>query len=166
MRMALERLPMQEGVDYRELSPEEGARKWRFVLLRDVRCALPVRVPDATFHDAGGREWMRHEGGWRILRAGYASNGCSPKRWVPGLGWIGTPDTKRTVWASFHHDGGYQFSGVRGWPLRREMEDELFLRNLQWCGFRLARMYHGAVKDFGGAFWGKNADGLEMRTLA
>jgi hypothetical protein len=151
------------GLHYRELSPEEGRRRWRWELLHDLKFKLPaaVRVRDVSFRDAAGHEWMCHRAGHRILRRGYRWNGCSPKRWVPVLGWIGTPDTARNLLASCVHDAGYQFSGVDGWDITREREDMIFLRILQASGFSMARAWHGAVRDFGGSRWGGNPDNLQ-----
>lgn len=158
-------LPLRCGIHYRQQTPAEARGKWRFLLLRDARCPLAWRVPDTAYHDATGREWMRHEAGYRIIRAGYTWNGCSPKRRVPILGWVGTPDTPRNVWASLVHDAGYQFSGTAHWHLSREMEDLIFLANLRLCRFPLAAAYHGAVRDFGAAFWGKNPEALQSHPI-
>jgi hypothetical protein len=153
------------GQHYRELSPREGDRKYRFILLEDTACPLPRPVPNASFHDASGRVWMIHEGNWRFIKKGYAWNGCSPKRWIPGLGWVGTMDTERNVWGSLNHDAGYQFSGTKHFSLTREEEDALFKLNLEIFNFRLASLYHRTVRGFGAAYWGNNPDGLFSRAL-
>lgn len=150
------------GTDYLEMTPEEGNFRWRFVTLRDLECRMPWRkLPDMSFEDRAGVERMRFEtGGWRIIRAGYAWNGCSPKRYVRGIGWVGTPDTLRNRRGSLFHDAGYQSSGDTLYPLTREQEDFLFLSNLREDRFLLARAWYGAVRDFGASAWGNRNDSL------
>lgn len=149
-------------VDYRELSPEEGNFRWRFVTLRDLECRMPWRkLPEMSFEDRTGVERMRFEsGGWRIIRSGYAWNGCSPKRYIRGIGWVGTPDTRRNRRGSLYHDAGYQASGDPIYPLTREQEDYLFLLNLREDKFRLSCAWYGAVRDFGASSWGNREDSL------
>jgi len=143
--------PFRLDREYRQLSPKEGARRWRWELLRDLYTRLPFRVPDTSFRDAQGREWMQHDFGWRIVRKGYRWNGCSPKRHVPLLGWVGTPDTSRNLLASCVHDAAYQFSGTDHWPTTREQEDTLFRDILRSAGFFGTGLWFGAVRDFGGS---------------
>ena len=154
--------PLVLGIDYRELSPEEGKFRWRFVTLRDVEVRMPWRkVPAMSFEDRSGVERMCFEtGGWRIMRAGYAWNGCSPKRYVRGVGWVGTPDTLRNRRGSLFHDGGYQASGDTLYPLTREQEDYLFLLNLREDRFLMSYAWYGAVRDFGASSWGNRDDSL------
>lgn len=103
---------------YRETTPEERMGKWRFVLAEDLHVRMPWRFTgDISFRDDAGREWMRITGDIRTIRKGYAWDGCSPKRHLPGVGWIGTPDPESTRLASCVHDAGYQFSGTPDFPL-------------------------------------------------
>lgn len=147
--------------DYRELSPAEGGRKYRFTLLRDLESRMPYRLTGRfSFRDSNGHEWMRFENDRRIIRANYSWNGCSPKRHVPVFGWIGTPDTADNLYGSVIHDSGYQFSGTPYFSLSREMEDDFFLMNLRKEGFKLACVYHKAVRYCGGAAFGRNPNGL------
>jgi hypothetical protein len=157
--------PFHDGTHYRQLSPAEGVNRWRWELTKELHIRLPYRVPDASFADAQGREWMQHDMGWRIIRKGYRWNGCSPKRHIPLLGWIGTPDTARNLLASCVHDAAYQFSGTDHWPTTREQEDHLFFDILRASGFRMARAWHGAVRDFGGPAWARNIDNLTSKLL-
>jgi hypothetical protein len=158
--------PFRLGLEYAELHPDTGHRRWRWMLKKDIHIRLPTRLPDCSFQDAQGREWLQHDIGWRILRAGYWWNGCSPKRWLPLVGWVGTPDTPRNLLASCIHDAAYQFSGTPHWPTPREFEDQLFRDILRASGFRLTGAWYGAVKDFGSSSWGKNPDNLSSRPMA
>jgi hypothetical protein len=151
--------PFQAGGHYRQLLPTEYGARWRWKLLTDVAVPLGMATPNLSFCDAGGREWMRLERGWQVLRAGYACNGHSPKLYVPVLGWVGTPDTERNLAAAFSRDGFCQFSGCEGFPLSRAEVDDLYLRIMQARRFCLARVYHAAVRDFGGAYWGRECGG-------
>ena len=143
---------------YRETTAAERHGKWRFVLTEDLLVRMPWRVPGViSFRDADGREWVRMDGSIRTIRAGYAWDGCSPKRHLPGIGWVGTPDPESTRLASCVHDAGYQFSGTRHFPLCRDMEDWLFLRILRAENFRYAGTYYTAVRALGWQFWGRHA---------
>jgi hypothetical protein len=157
--------PFKLGQHYRELSPKEGSFVWRWELIKELHIRLPFRVPDASFADAQGREWMQHDMGWRIVRAGYRWNGCSPKRHVPIIGWVGTPDTSRNLLASCVHDAAYQFSGTAHWPTDRKREDDLFRDILRASGFFGVGLWHGAVRDFGATSWGKNDGNLTSKPL-
>jgi hypothetical protein len=157
--------PFRLGIEYVELSPETGKRKWRWALKKELHIKLPVHVPDCAFYDANGKEWIQHDMSWRIIRAGYWWNGCSPKAWLPIVGWVGTPDTPRNLLASCVHDAAYQFSGTEHWPTRRDQEDALFSDILRASGFRMTGAWYGAVRDFGGSSWGRNEDGLTSRLL-
>jgi hypothetical protein len=151
--------PFVNGIDYRELTPREGNRRWRWEMLRDHALALPFACPAFSCHNSDGWEWMRVEKGLMTIRAGYRWNGCSPKRWVPILGWMGTPDRPRNMRGSCFHDSLYQASGFTSFPMSRERADDLFLQILTADKFCLANLYHGAVTDFGANAWGNRRAG-------
>ncbi len=145
---------------YRETTPAERAGRWRYILTADLAVRHPWPVPETiSFRDAAGIEWMRIAGHQRIIRAGYAWDGCTPKRHLPIIGWLGTPDPPSTRLASCLHDAAYQFSGTRHFPTSREMEDWFFLRLLQARRFSFAATYYTAVRLAGWMFWGQVRDG-------
>lgn len=148
------------GLDYRELSPREGGFRWRWVMLRDGHSPLLYESPSVSFHGPDGREWMRFEDGVRIVRAGYAWNGCSPKRYCRLLRrWVGTPDYPATLRASRDHDADYQFAHTEHYPFDRMQADIMFRETLKTENFKLANAFYGAVRDFGGKHWGRDGSG-------
>ena len=118
---------------------------WKYQLVDDVSIRSHVPIPNASFQDANGREWMRWDKGMIVIREGYAWNGNSF-----------AVDTKRNLLASLFHDALYQFSGCAGFSMSRDECDLLFLGVNRSSGFMLAGTYYSAVKQFGGMFWGKN----------
>jgi hypothetical protein len=158
--------PFRRDREWVEISPEEGRRRWRFDFSKDVGVKVPWRVKgDFSFVDGSGREWGSLELGFLTVRKGYRWNGCSPKRWVPLLGWVGTPDTDRNLLGSGVHDLLYQASGGEGFPFSREEVDGLFLEILRASRFGMARTFHAAVKQFGGTSWGRDENGLRTVRL-
>jgi hypothetical protein len=155
--------------DYREQSPVEAKRRWRWKSIRrnELRLSFNMGVY-AAFFDANGIERGRIEGDKFIIHRSYAWNGCSPKKWVPVFGWIGTPDYPDNLQASFWHDFLCQFRDTAHFPLSKEQVDQIFLEILRYRDFRWAGLYHGAVRDFGPMFKGP-ADGsysVELACLA
>lgn len=151
------RLPaFRLGEHYRELSPEEGKRRWRWETVKPVtlELAFPGWKEEIAFLDGRGIERAVLIGNRWTMHPGYAWNGCSPKRWVPCLGWIGTPDTPDNLLGSAFHDLGCQFVETKHFPLSRAQVDELFGLILRRSGFKWAGLYSGAVKDFGPLFKG------------
>lgn len=142
-----------ENEHYRELSPVEGRNVWRFQTLLPVSVLLQedprVRL---SFRDPAGKEWLRIDHRILTLAEAFSWNGNSPKRWVPVLGWIGTPDPVRTRLGSAFHDALCQFARVREMPFSQEQIDRIFLAILQRSRFTFARSWHGAVRDFGSLF--------------
>lgn len=143
-----------EGIDWRELPPREGRRRWRFQLLRDLVIQLdrPRFFRTVTFHAPGGQWWARFDGSRFTIRAFYAWNGNSPKRHVPVLGWIGTPDCRGDVTGlggnilgSVVHDCMRQFLATRHFPLNIEEVDTCFYDINKLSGFPLALPYYSAV---------------------
>lgn len=143
------------GEHFREMHPEEGKRRWRWKTTRPlvIRLTLPFTAHIA-FYDGEGVERGRLVGPVLKIAEGYAWNGCSPKRWVPVLGWIGTPDCPRNLLASCVHDFMCQFIDTAHWPLSREDVDAIFYEILRRSRFPWAGLFHGAVKDFGPMFKG------------
>lgn len=141
------------GVHYREISPDEGKRRWRYQLLRPLRIELDLPLRDViSFRDRDGREWAFLDGNRLEISSRYTWNGCSPKRWVPIAGWIGTPDTPRNTLASCVHDVLCQFRDCQHFPLSREMVDLCFREILEKSRFMFAGTFWGAVADAGWIF--------------
>jgi len=141
------------GRDYCELSPREGQRKWRWKLLQAAAVKLPSRCRDMAFFDRQGRVWATIESGSLTVSRGYVWNGCSPKRHLPLIGWIGSPDSERNIFASLVHDLLYQASDTEHFPFSRFEVDVLFRDMLRASGFAFTGLYYGAVRDFGESAW-------------
>lgn len=157
--------PFTENVHYRELSPEEGKRRWRWATMRWTCLRLSIRSRyEVGFLDGNGSLWARIEGQQFWIAPNYWWNGCSPKAHVPLFGWVGTPDTPRTALASLFHDAMYQASGTDHFPFSREQADLIFRNVLRGSMFPFAGIYHRAVKEFGGASWGR-PQGLYSKLL-
>lgn len=141
------------GKHFRELHPvREGRCRYRYQTLRHIRFrieGLPVSGT-ITFHDAAGRTWFQLDRYGALVSEGYAWNGCSPKRWVPVLGWVGTVDFEATLAASLVHDCFYQFHATRHFPLHRSDCDAIFRDLIIAEGEdEIARVYHWAVRKLG-----------------
>lgn len=150
------------GFEFRELHPtREGSRRWRYVVLRPVTLmvdGLMDRLAGfrddralsdmaVSFRDRDGLEWMRMDRWGITITAGYCWNGCSPKRWLPLLGWVGTPDFPATRCASLFHDALYQFHACQHMPLHRSEADAIFRRLIELRDdVDLARLYWSAVR--------------------
>ena len=148
------RLPeFVEGEQFRQLHPtREGGRKWRYRIVRPVRLRIDglVRCGVISFRDASGREWLRMDELGATLRPDYTWNGCTPKRWVRPVGWVGTPDFKCTHLASAFHDAFYQFHACEHMPLHRSDADRIFRQIIELCGEPVvAQIYHAGVRKFG-----------------
>lgn len=143
----------KDGTHYRELSPEEGKRRWRYQLTRSLRIELDLPLVEViSFRDRDSREWALLDRRWLEIAAGFTWNGCSPKLWVPVAGWIGTPDTPRNTLASCVHDCLCQFRDTDHFPLSREMVDLCFREILEKSRFMFAGTFWGAVADAGWIF--------------
>lgn len=140
---------------WRELSPEEGQRRWRFETL----CEIPYRLDhDLKAHvelcDDKGRVWVVIDGRWWLIQPHYATNGCSPKRHVPLLGWIGTPDVVGgtngdcgNLIGSLWHDTACQMEKtdfIMEHFTGKEI-DHGFHQLLKQTYFKLADQYHSVV---------------------
>lgn len=146
---------------YRELHPiNEGKRKWRYIVtdtikLRMIGGGLGHRNCQLLIN---GKVIAEIKNGFLIIYAGYAWNGCSPKRYVgwPPFGmWVGTPDFEETIMASLGHDVLFQFSALLDYCMN---EVNMFFFNwmeVDGLDESLVDIYHGAVKNFGKRFWAK-----------
>jgi len=165
--MKPDRLPaFRSGIEFRLLHPtKEGKRRWRFVTARGVR--LPLRNLShhvICYHDAHGKVWARHDQFGLYIEEGYAWNGCSPKYWLPMLGWVGTPDFKCTLLASLCHDVHYQFAMTAHFPLHRSDVDNLFYHTIAMSGeAEIATLYFTAVNKYG--TWAGRPEKGEFSTL-
>lgn len=157
---------LERDFHFRQLSPAEGRRIYRFKTLRHIRYPISGLVDERsviTFHDAAGRQWLQIDRFGALIAEGYAWNGCSPKRWVPVLGWIGTPDFASTIAASLLHDALYQFHATAHFPLYRSECDALFRDIIHRAGDEeIARIYHTAVRRFG--HWSPTTENGEYST--
>jgi hypothetical protein len=159
-----------EGLDWRELSPAEGRRRWRFEANRfAVTLDLPL-TETISFHDRDGREWARFTGPVFSISRQYWFNGNSPKVWLPCFGWVGTPDVRGDVsgaggniFAAGIHDAMGQFRDTQHFPLSRREIDVCFYDLNRLSGFPLALPYYSAVRAASG-FW-PHADGGEYSVL-
>ena len=144
----------KEGLHYRQFHPtREGARRWRFVSLRPTRLPIPGLVPDGTvisLRSSDDVERGRIDDRGIVLAPNYAWNGCTPKRWVPILGWVGVPDWHCTRLASGFHDLLYQMARTEHFPLTRLEVDSIFYHCIEMAGDgEIAGIYHAAVRKFG-----------------
>jgi hypothetical protein len=158
MIIELTHLPIfTRGQEFRGLSPKEGKRIYRFKTIRRNRLAMRGLVKPGviiSFHDAKGIEWGRIDQFGILISENYAWNGCSPKRWIPIFGWIGTPDFECTLLASLFHDLLYQMSECKHMIFTRGQTDDLFKTIIELHDeFDIAAIYHGAVHRFGANSW-------------
>lgn len=155
------------GLQFRELSHTEGRNIYRFQTLRHIRFRIDGIVPGRsviTFHDANGRQWLQLDQYGALVSEDYAWNGCSPKRWLPLVGWVGTPDFPETLAASLIHDALYQFHATRHFPLHRSDCDQVFHDLIAALGApRIAATYFSAVRRFG--HWSPATEAGEYSTL-
>lgn len=155
------------GKHFRELSPAEGKRIYRFQTTAHVRYparGIVLGRSVITFHDSNGNQWLQLDRFGALVSPGYAWNGCSPKRWVPVLGWIGTPDFPSTIAASLIHDALYQFHATRHFPLHRSDCDQYLRDLIAATGAEdIAAIYYHAVRRFGS--WSPAAEDGEYSTL-
>lgn len=152
---------------FRELSHTEGRNIYRFQTLRHLRFSIRGLVNEKnviTFHDATGRQWLQLDRFGALVSENYAWNGCSPKRWLPLIGWTGTPDFTSTLAASLLHDTFYQFHATAHFPLHRSDCDAIFRDLIILAGDPdIARIYHAAVRRFGK--WSPTTENGEYSTL-
>ena len=142
----------------------EFAVRWIFLLDGDYVYNIRSHLPSdwntgCAFIDAKGHRRLEiHPNGDARVLAGYAWDGCTPKFSLFDVV-IGTPDgvpnqtTKKpkAYYASLMHDALYQFLDVE-LPLSRVQADRVFLELLTRDRFAPRRIYHVAVRAFGGVF--------------
>lgn len=134
--------------EYYEL-PNKHMAKWRFKFSRDYALFLTFNTGiHAEFYDKNEKHWMTIDGNIIIIKAGYAWNGCSPKRCLFGQ-WVGTPDYKQTILASGIHDALCQFFNCEHFLLDKYTVDLIFYHIMKRKEFHLTDIYYGAVNKFG-----------------
>lgn len=100
-------------------------------------------------------EWASIHDGELTIYAGYAWNGCSPKKSYWSLFVLGTPDgtldietgKQRCYYASLVHDALYQYEFIK-----RSHADQLFLELMEEAEFLPAKIYYWAVRLFARRF--------------
>ena len=121
------------------------AKDYKWTLAEDGGCyKIPVTLPDCE------HPYVTIRDGWLYIYNGYAWDGCTPKKSVLGLFFIGTPDghiNYRTnkafcYYASLVHDALYQY-GIG----TKQYADRLFLNMLK--DFPLRKLYYCVVRRFG-----------------
>lgn len=139
----------ERGKDFEELSPKDGKNTYRY---KTKRCAI-VRwsgcVPKGTkisFYDKNGREWLYIDDHHFIIHNHYAWDGCTPKKHIPIFGWVGTPDTEKTILASLIHDVLCQFQDTEHMPLSRYQIDNIFKNILKDKKFIFHDIYYMGVR--------------------
>lgn len=139
----------KKGVNFRELSPKEGKDQYRFVTTHNLIVKWEGEVPIGTkisFYDKNGREWLYMDHSCFIIKKGYSWDGCTPKRYIPILGWVGTPDFKKTLIASLIHDVLCQFQDTEHFPLSRLKIDDIFKDILKREKFIFSSLYYEGVR--------------------
>ena len=138
-----------KDINFREMSPKEGKDHYRFITKHNLRIAWSGYVPYGTrlsFFDKKGTEWLYMDHSCFIIKKGYAWDGCTPKRYLPILGWIGVPDFKKTLLASVIHDVLCQFQDTEHFPLSRFEIDNIFKIILERQKFLLSFLYYVGVR--------------------
>jgi hypothetical protein len=142
-----------EGKNYVELSPKQGLNKYRFITLKPLivhwcgYCPPNVKI---SFRGQKNKEWLYMDEKHFIIMKDYAWDGCTPKKYVPVLGWMGTKDTPETILPSLIHDVFCQFIDTEHFPFNRKVNNDIFLHLLERNEFRFARLYYN-----GASLWSK-----------
>ncbi len=138
----------REGFEYCELSGPQGNREYRFKTKHSViiQCNLVPKGKAISFRDSKNKEWVYIDSTHMIIMKGYAWDGCSPKRWIPLLGWVGTPDFEQTRLASLVHDALCQFLETEHFPFDRKVCDQIFKQILIQSHFNLVKLYYIGVR--------------------
>jgi hypothetical protein len=143
------------GVHYRELSPQEGLNKKRWILLQDIEIVHTQSLThrgETVYFKHLGRVWMTFKGYVAKIFKGYSWNGNSPKIHIPIFGWVGTPDHPKTRLASVTHDAYCQFEDTYHMPLNRKEIDAVFYDIMKLTNYLFRGLFHGAVRTFGEFF--------------
>ena len=120
------------------LAGRTGSRQW---------IDFSVNVPGAVGEGSLNTWLWLHADGTLEIEDGYAWDGCSPA-WKLAGKWWGTPTPEDTRMACLMHDALYQFLDRGMWT--RAEADSIFFELMKQQGFRLAPIYYGAVRIFGG----------------
>lgn len=152
----ISKLPIfREGVNWRELSPEEGKFRWRFEILRPISLDLDLPLRQQIgFFDREGRKWASFDSNRFTIEAGYRTRGVRPKRWFRiqssgCAGWLGMPDFRGgpdgqggNLLASTFLDACRQFANTRHMPLSSREVNMGYYQILRLAGFIFALSYH------------------------
>lgn len=139
----------ERGKDFEELSPKEGKYKYRYKTKRCVIIKWSGYISRGTkirFYDKKGREWLYMDDYHMIIHNHYYWDGCTPKKHTPIFGWVGTPDTEKTILASLIHDVLCQFQDTKHMPLSRYQIDNIFKFILKEKKFILSDVYYIGVR--------------------
>ena len=106
------------------------------------------------FYDEKAKLWLEINDNTIFVKAGYATDGCTPK--INIFGWVvGTPDGPimydgypQTYWASLVHDALVQFSKEPNMPYSKKQIDQIFYTMLKECNWKWAGLYYSAVRLF------------------
>jgi hypothetical protein len=144
---------------YRELHPiKEGKRKWRFLVTQAIKRKLIGTSHRDCQLFVKGKLIAEILSNHLYIYAGYAWNGCSPKRyigWPPFGMWVGTPDFEATIIASLVHDVLYQFAALLEFTFDEANMIFFNIMTVDGLDESLTDIYHGAVKKFGKDYWAK-----------
>ena len=151
-------LPLfSRNIEFRELTPKEGKYLYRYITLKDIRVVwtgLVEKGVQVVCSDVQGRIWLTIDSEGFTISKDYAWNGCSPKKYIPLFGWVGTIDFPKTILGSLCHDALVQFTKVRNFPLKRTQCDNVLRDILSLEGFEGSEIYYygasiGTILDFG-----------------
>lgn len=137
------------------MSNVQSSRPWRYQLQSEYTVQAE-HLRGVSFYN----QWLRIDNGAVTVSKHYAWDGCTPKYFLPIIGWVGVPDgalTRQGVpqayYASLVHDAMCQFRYHI--PVTKEDTLRLFRDQLLEGGFGRARaeLYTGAVRLFGPQQW-------------
>ncbi|WP_257292734.1 DUF1353 domain-containing protein [Endozoicomonas sp. ONNA1] len=132
-------------------------KQWIYVLEKDF--TIYTDLVGYSFSNP----WMRLESnGLLFIKKGYAWDGCTPKLFnFFDLFYLGTPEgiidnttnKPKTYYASLVHDALYQWADDN--PISKTQADDLFLKMLSDCNFKMAKLYRWVV-GWGGDYTNLN----------
>jgi hypothetical protein len=172
--MILPPIAFRRDYHWRELSPKEGASRWRFQYLTEVPHRLDRDLGQhVQLCDAAGKPWVIIDGRWWLTQPGYRWNGCSPKRHIPLLGWVGTPDVpgdrhgyEGNLIASGWHDQARQFAKTKFVSSHYTIQDldRGFHQILRMLSYPHANLFYKAVA-IAAPFWPQKDEGQHSRIV-
>ena len=151
----------EKDIHYSELSPKDGKYKYRYTLTRSLIIFWEGYVPKGikiSFRDKDNREWLYMDDYHFIIPKRYSWDGCTPKRYIPILRWMGTPDFEETIFPSLIHDAFCQFQNTKHFPFSRHTTDTIFKQLLDGEEFFLTGLYYMGTRI--GARFPAKRDGL------